>query len=173
MHRGSASTAVQCRHCAYTQSRQGPPARAIRAAVLWTRLPNGIPHSDAEFYELFGRKVRRLIQRKVIYGISREDAVAEVWARLLRARIVDKFVLNRLVYDPALTRDDFERYAYRAAYNHLANVFRTLARRSNREKALGEDYFEGTSSTGYASVPSKAHQQQREPRPSWSPRQRS
>lgn len=141
--------------------------------VLWTRLPNGIPHSDAEFYELFGSKVRRLIQAKVIYGISREEAVAEVWARLLRARVVDKFVLNRLLHNTTLNLDDFKKYAYRAAYNHLKNVFRTLERRANREVALGEDYSDRVSSSGYASRPSKSHQQHRDPRPSWSPLQRS
>ncbi len=121
----------------------------------WTRLPNGIPATDAEFYELFERKVRRLVRRKLTYGIPYPDAVAEVWARLLRSRIIDKFVLNRLLENPALTRDDFERYAYRAADNHLKNLFRTLERRSNREKLLGDEALESRLARGRFSTPQR------------------
>lgn len=110
--------------------------------MLWKRLPNAIPRSDAEVYELMARKVLRLVRRKVKFGISHPDAVAEIWSRLLAGRVLDRFVVNRLLQNPSLTRDDFQRYAYRAADNHLKNVFRTLARRANREKALGEDVID-------------------------------
>jgi hypothetical protein len=112
---------------------------ATHVAVLWNRLPSGIPTTDAEFYAGFRRKVRRLVHRKVIYGISRADAEAEIWCRLLRARVLDKFILTRLLHDPSLTVEALHRYAYVAAYNHLKNVFRTLERRANRDRAAEQE----------------------------------
>ncbi len=56
--------------------------------------------------------------------------------RLFQARVIDRYVLNRLVFDPSLSEAVFRRYLLAAARNHLKNIFRTLTRRSNREMAI-------------------------------------
>lgn len=107
----------------------------MREPLRWQRLPSGIPKTSTELVERYSNVVRSVVWRRRKYGISRADAVNEVWLRLLAANVVDNYVLNRLVFDPSLTEDAFRRYLYTAADNHLKNVFRTLARRHNRENA--------------------------------------
>jgi hypothetical protein len=110
--------------------------------LTWRRLPHNIPTDAHALVAQYQPLVRRLVGRRVKYGIAHVDAEAEVWCRLLRANVLDKFILNRLVGNPTPCDSDFVRYFYVAANNHLKNVFRTLERKYNRERLCDEDVLE-------------------------------
>ena len=111
----------------------------MREHLVWARLPSAVPVTNAGLYARYQRVLQRLVRRQVKYGISQVDAEGEVWLRLFHARVIDRFVLNRLVFDPSLSEAAFRRYLLAAARNHLKNIFRTLTRRSNREMAIDRD----------------------------------
>ena len=111
----------------------------VREHLVWARLPSAVPVSNAALYARYQLVLRRLVRRQVKYGITHVDAEGEVWVRLLHARVIDRYVLNRLVFDPSLSEAVFRRYLLAAARNHLKNIFRTLTRRCNREKAIDYD----------------------------------
>ncbi len=112
------------------------------SSLTWHRLPHGIPKDPEALVEHYRPLVRRIVRRRVKYGIAHADAESEVWCRLLRANVIDKFVLNRLVGNLQPCESDFKRYFYTAANNHLKNVFRTLERKYNRERLCGENVLE-------------------------------
>lgn len=88
-----------------------------------------LPTTTDELHAEFARDVEALIRRKVKSGIVHDDAVGDVWLRLLSADVLGKF---RASGQPQ-TRAQLRRYVLAAARNALANVFRTHARRFNSE----------------------------------------
>jgi hypothetical protein len=120
-------------------SHHGDYAARMREHLVWARLPSAVPVTNAALYARYQLVLRRLVRRQVKYGISHVDAEGEVWMRLFQARVIDRYVLNRLVFDPSLSEAVFRRYLLAAARNHLKNIFRTLTRRSNCEKAIDYD----------------------------------
>lgn len=45
-----------------------------------------LPQTPAELYAEFAPLIRNIVWKTVHYGVTREDALAEVWVQLLRAR---------------------------------------------------------------------------------------
>jgi hypothetical protein len=79
-------------------------AARMREHLVWARLPSAVPVTNAALYARYQPVLQRLVRRQVKYGISHVDAEGEVWLRLFHARVIDRYVLNRLVFDPVFRR---------------------------------------------------------------------
>ncbi len=90
-----------------------------------------MPRSVNDLVVQYGPMVRQLVERYVSFGISHEDAVSEVWVKVLSSGVLGKFRKARR----KRSNLSFRPYFYVTVQNHLKNLFRTLHRRSNAEEA--------------------------------------
>lgn len=87
------------------------------------------PRSVVEMVGRYDSVVRQLVERNVCFGISHEDAVSEIWVKVLQTEVLTKFRRARR----ERLRLSFRAYFYVTVLNHLKNLFRSLERRSNSE----------------------------------------
>lgn len=170
-------------------------------------VPSYLPHNDKELMDQYSVAIARLVRCRVKFGVDTEDAINDIWVKLLAANILVKFMRAwpkrisiqlgtdetldflgvewsqwqhmRQHYDKApnpakgaassdtavyytqdicnldqsgyfkkrgirflppncVTKKAFDSYLMRAAKHNLANLFRTLDRRFNKEDTLAE-----------------------------------
>ena len=89
-----------------------------------------VPKSPEGLLQTYGALVRRRVHKRVVYGMSQDDAVNEVWARVLAARVLERYARARSIRHGL----NFKAYFRVAVDNHLKNIFRTLERRSHPEQ---------------------------------------
>lgn len=87
------------------------------------------PKSLEDLSQNYGAMLRRMVRHRVKYGITDEDAINEVWVRVLNAQVLTRFARARR-RRRGLT---FQSYFGAAVRNHMKNMFRTLDRRANSE----------------------------------------
>lgn len=104
-----------------------------------------LPANAEELYQQLNPDIERLVMRFVKYRLSRPDVVGELWLRLLAADVLGKFHASTRPDKPA-TPARLRAYVWRAAKNHLANIFRTHTRRASLEFVMrhAERYPDGS-----------------------------
>lgn len=55
-------------------------------------LPAHLPQNDAELYETYSLTVVQVVRRRVKYGLSIDDAIQQVWCKLLDSTVLIKFM---------------------------------------------------------------------------------